>query len=68
MRVAAAQMDVKLADRDANMATIERLLQDAASQDVDLIVFPECALSGYAYDRLEEALSVADDLTASGGR
>ncbi|NLG27946.1 MAG: carbon-nitrogen hydrolase family protein [Chloroflexi bacterium] len=47
LRVAAAQMSVSR-DRAANLAAIEHALEREASRGVELVVFPEAALSGYA--------------------
>jgi predicted amidohydrolase len=35
-------------------------MTSAAENDADLLVFPECALTGYCYSSLEESLSVAE--------
>jgi predicted amidohydrolase len=49
LRVAAVQM--KFAPTiGENLATIERLLQDAARRRSDVVLFPECATTGYGYD------------------
>jgi predicted amidohydrolase len=49
LRVAAVQM--KFAPTiDENLATIERLLQDAAKRRADVVLFPECATTGYGFD------------------
>jgi predicted amidohydrolase len=45
--VAAVQSDVRLGDRDANLAALLRRLHAAADRGARLIVFPECTLSGY---------------------
>ena len=42
-----AQINPKLGDIAANMALYEAGIRDAASQDVDLVVFPELSLTGY---------------------
>lgn len=42
-----AQINPKLGDVAANMALYEAGVRDAASQDVDLAVFPELSLTGY---------------------
>lgn len=46
-RVGIAQMDCVLADVEANLKLVEEFVERAASQQVDLLVFPELALSGY---------------------
>jgi predicted amidohydrolase len=35
---------------DGNLATIERLAKQAARKRADAVLFPECAMTGYAYD------------------
>lgn len=43
-------MDVALGDVDANAATALRFVADARRRQVQLLVFPELALSGYSLD------------------
>ena len=52
VRVAAATPVVHPADPKANADEHIRLIEQAAEQGVDLIVFPELSLSGYALDDL----------------
>lgn len=52
VRVAAATPVVHTADPAANAAEHIALIQQAGAQGVDLIVFPELSLSGYAIDDL----------------
>ncbi|HLK57095.1 MAG TPA: carbon-nitrogen hydrolase family protein, partial [Chthonomonadaceae bacterium] len=59
-RVAAVQMDPKLGDRDANRHAMIAHLEAAAGQGANLVVFPECALSGYVYESAAEALPAAE--------
>ena len=47
LRVAAVQMLPALGDPAANLARAERLGREAAAQGARLIIFPECAASGY---------------------
>ena len=60
--VAGVQMDCTLADRDANLRAIIAKLEAAADRGAKLVVFPECALSGYGFESLAEALSAAETL------
>ena len=60
IRIAAAQMDVKLADREGNLARMLAKLETAAVQGAELVVFPECALPGYCFESLEEARPYAE--------
>jgi predicted amidohydrolase len=61
-RVAGVQMDVSFAQPAANLQNMIRWVAHAAAQQVDLVVFPECALTGYCFQTLEEALPVAEPL------
>ena len=58
-RIAAAQIDSKLGDTQKNLAKMMAFTGDAAGNGANLIVFPECALTGYQYESREEALAAA---------
>jgi predicted amidohydrolase len=60
--VAAVQMDIKLADRPANLAAIRARLREAAANGAKLVVFPECALPGYCFADKQEAWAHAEPL------
>ena len=45
--LAVAQMDCATGDTESNLATIARFAGEAAIRHVDLVVFPECATTGY---------------------
>ncbi len=60
MKVAAVQMDVKILEKERNLQKIIENLQAAAHAGAKLVVFPECALSGYCFNSFEEALPVAE--------
>lgn len=47
LRIAAVQMNCRVAERDRNLATIERFAEAAAAQDVDIVCFPELCVCGY---------------------
>src|SRR5262245_23105040 len=47
IRVAAVQFQHAPGDKASNLATIERFVKQAAQQKVEIIVFPECCISGY---------------------
>jgi predicted amidohydrolase len=51
LRVAAVQMESQAGNKDANFAKIEAFVEQAANQFVNLIVFPECCITGYWYIR-----------------
>lgn len=60
MKVAAVQMDVKLLAKEHNLAKVLENLEAAARGGAKLVVFPECALTGYCFKSSEEALPVAE--------
>jgi 5-aminopentanamidase len=57
IRVAAVQMEPKLGRIEANLTRILDGLAVAANQGARLVVFPECALSGYGFTSREEGLA-----------
>ncbi len=59
MRVAAVQFDPKLGDLGENLERILQELAKAAEAGARLVVFPECALSGYGFGSREEGLEHA---------
>src|SRR5262245_11599189 len=59
MRLAVYQFAPKLGDVPANL---DAILRQAADVDADLIVFPECALSGYGFDSAEKAVRAAEPI------
>lgn len=61
MRVALAQLAPKLGAVDANVARAAELVRQAAGDRADLIVLPECALSGYAVAQAQTDTAVSGD-------
>ena len=59
VKVAGVQMDVALGRVAENLAQIEAKLQETSAAGAMLTVFPECAVSGYCFDSLEEARQFA---------
>src|SRR5262245_4397741 len=55
-------MNPKLMDNGANLRLILRHLEDTAAQGAELIVFPECSLSGYCFESLQEATPYAEPI------
>jgi len=51
LRVAAVQFESKPADKNANFKKIEHFVEQASTQGVRLIVFPECCITGYWFIR-----------------
>lgn len=62
VRVAAATPVVHTADPVANADEHIRLIEQAAAEGVDLIVFPELSLSGYALDDLHMQAALLDEV------
>ena len=60
LRAAAVQFQHAPGDKSANLATVARFAEQAAANDVKLLAFPECCISGYWHLR---KLS-RDELTA----
>lgn len=63
MKIAGVQMDVTLADKERNLNRIEDRLREAARHGARLVVFPECAVTGYCFESLAEAQSVAEPIS-----
>lgn len=69
MRVACSQFSPRLFGVDDNKNNILKYMEEASDNDVDLIVFPECSLTGYVFESPEDfakidCISVADALNA----
>jgi predicted amidohydrolase len=62
IKIACAQIDCLLAQPETNLDKIVAQTRAAAARDAKLVIFPECALTGYAFDSLEEAVPVAERL------
>src|SRR5262249_48943217 len=60
--VAGVQMDCALADRSANLRAMSAKLATAADRGAKLVVFPECALSGYGFDSRDAVRAAAEPL------
>jgi predicted amidohydrolase len=62
MRVAVAQLDPKLGEKERNLETCLARLDEAVAAGAELLVLPECALPGYMFDSAEEALPFAEEI------
>ncbi len=62
MKIAAVQMDVTLGDVDRNLQVMEDRFREAADQGAGLIIFPECAVTGYCFESRDEALPFAQSI------
>lgn len=64
IRVAACQIDPQLGEVDRNLEHIERVVAEAATAGAKLVVLPEAAVTGYVFENLDEALTVAQRAVA----
>ena len=62
IRVAGVQMNVDLGDATANLQRLKTLLAEAADGGARLVIFPECAVTGYCFESREEAMDCAQPL------
>jgi predicted amidohydrolase len=60
--IACAQIDCVLGDPKTNLDKITSTIRSAAERDAKLVMFPECALTGYAYNSLDEAIPFAEKI------
>lgn len=58
--VAGAQTNPRLFEVEANVSKCLGNLEEAAVHGAQLVVFPECATTGYCFDSRAEAMSVAE--------
>jgi predicted amidohydrolase len=56
VKIAGVQMEPRLLDRERNLQRCLDFARTAAAEGARLIVFPECALTGYVFHSLEEAM------------
>lgn len=59
-RIAAVQTDCELANPASNLAKIRRRLEEAADGGANLVVFPECVLTGYGFASRSDAMICAE--------
>ena len=62
IKVAAVQTEPKLMKTEENLQTILHATREAAANHADLIVFPECSLTGYIFSSRQEALPFAETI------
>jgi len=62
VKIAGVQMEPKILEKERNLARCLELIQVTAKEGAKLIVFPECALTGYVFTSLEEALPIAEPI------
>ena len=62
MRVAVAQLEPKLFEKERNLDACLARLEEAAAAGAQLLVLPECAIPGYMFGSAEEALPYAEEI------
>jgi len=62
MRVAVAQLDPKLAEKERNLDACLARLDEAVAAGAELVVFPECSVSGYMFESPDEAAPFAEEI------
>ncbi len=62
VKIAGVQMDSKITQNGLNLERIMDYLQEAAGNGAKIVVFPECALTGYCFNDLEEARPYAEPI------
>jgi predicted amidohydrolase len=62
MKLAAAQIDVVLADPEGNRRRMAERFVEARRHGAEFVVFPECAVTGYCFDSRDEAAPLAEPL------
>jgi len=62
IKIAAVQMNPKLMNLKENLEGIFSNVKKAADNQANLIVFPECSLTGYIFHSREEALPFAETI------
>src|ERR1043166_8098403 len=60
--IACAQIDCRLGDPKTNREKIVATIHAAAERDAQLVIFPECSLTGYAFNSLDEAIPLAEKI------
>ena len=62
VKIAGVQMEPKILEKGHNLSRCLDMIKITAKEGARLIVFPECALSGYVFSSLEEALPAAEPI------
>jgi predicted amidohydrolase len=62
VKVAGVQMNPKILEKEKNLTKCLEWMDVAAKSNARIVVFPECALTGYCFSSLEESFSVAEPI------
>jgi predicted amidohydrolase len=61
-KIVGVQMNCRLADKLHNLDLIQARLRKAAEEGARLVIFPECAVTGYLFESKEEAWRYAEPI------
>ena len=62
MKIAGVQHDINIGDVDGNLNSIGQWFKEARGNGAEIVIFPECAVTGYCFDSLEDAIKYAEDI------
>jgi len=62
VKIAGVQMGPEFCDKQRNLQKCLEKIEETATEKAKLIIFPECALTGYMFYSLEEALPVCEPI------
>jgi N-carbamoylputrescine amidase len=62
MRVAVGQMEPKICDMEENLTRVQRILEEADREGVEVLVLPELCNSGYVFQTIDEARDSAEQI------
>jgi predicted amidohydrolase len=62
MHIAVAQTEPKLGEKERNLDVGLALLEESVALGAELLVLPECAIPGYMFGSLEEAMPYAEEI------
>jgi len=60
--VGAAQIEVSIGKKHINLDKCREWLEKASSQGIEILVFPECSLTGYGFNSFEEAFEMSETI------
>lgn len=62
MRIAGVQIDITLASPERNRARMAERFVEARRGGAELVIFPECAVTGYCFESRDEAMPFAESI------
>ena len=62
IKIAAVQMEPRIKEKSRNLETIIQRMNVAAGSGAELIVLPECAVTGYVFNSLQEVIPYAENI------